>query len=80
MELPIEIQKIIQDYARPMTRPTWKLGCYFNIEYKLFNYLIRSQSRDYKIRRIVRNFGYMYHAFYLMDMTEYEDEEDEDIL
>ncbi len=64
----------------PLTRPDWKLGCYFNKEYKLFEYLIHSQSRDYKIRRIVRNFGYMYHAFYLMDMNDYEDEEDEVIL
>jgi hypothetical protein len=80
MELPIEIQKNIQDYARPMTRPTWRQGCFFAITFPFFEYLIHSTSRDYKIKRIVRNFGYMYHAFYLMDMNDYEDEEDEVIL
>jgi hypothetical protein len=29
MELPIEIQRIINDYARPITRPDWRKGCYF---------------------------------------------------
>lgn len=29
MELPIEIQRIINDYAKPITRPDWKKGCYF---------------------------------------------------
>ncbi len=30
MELPIELQMIINEYAKPMTRPDWRKGCYFN--------------------------------------------------
>ena len=28
MEFPIEIQMLINDYARPMTRPDWRKGSY----------------------------------------------------
>ncbi len=30
MELPIEIQMLINDYARPMTRPDWRQGSYIS--------------------------------------------------
>jgi len=30
MELPIELQMIINEYAKPITRPDWRKGCYFN--------------------------------------------------
>jgi len=56
MNMPLEISKIIQDYARPLTRPTWKSGCYFFIQHHCFMYLIHSTARDYKIRRIIHNF------------------------
>jgi len=80
MNMPLEISRIIQDYARPYTRATWKLGCAFAIEYKLFNYIIHSVSRDYKIRRIIHNFTFIYHAFYNTNMIDYEDDYEEDIL
>ncbi len=28
MEFPIEIQMLINDYLRPMTRPDWRKGSY----------------------------------------------------
>ena len=28
MEFPIEIQMLINDYLRPMTRPDWRQGSY----------------------------------------------------
>ena len=28
MELPLELQMIINDYARPVSRPDWKKGSY----------------------------------------------------
>ena len=28
MELPLELQMIINDYARPIGRPDWRLGSY----------------------------------------------------
>ena len=28
MEFPIEIQMLINDYARPMTRPDWRKGSF----------------------------------------------------
>ena len=30
MEFPLEIQNIINEYAKPCTRPDWKDGCYFS--------------------------------------------------
>lgn len=33
MYLPRELQKYIQDYARPVTRWDWKLGCAFHRTY-----------------------------------------------
>jgi hypothetical protein len=30
MEFPQEIQNIINEYAKPCTRPDWKEGCYFS--------------------------------------------------
>jgi len=30
MEFPIEIQMLINDYARPMTRPDWRQGSYLS--------------------------------------------------
>ena len=62
--MPIELQQIIQDYARPITRLDWKSGCYFAKEFPLFDYLIRSIARDFKIKRIISNFGFINHAFY----------------
>ena len=33
MELPIELQMIINEYAKPLTRPDWKKGSYYNRMY-----------------------------------------------
>jgi len=30
MEFPLEIQNLINEYAKPITRPDWKEGCYFS--------------------------------------------------
>ena len=30
MELPIDIQMIINEYAKPLSRPDWKKGSYYN--------------------------------------------------
>lgn len=29
MEFPTDIQKIINEYAKPLTRPDWRKGCYY---------------------------------------------------
>ena len=34
MEFPIEIQILINDYARPLTRPDWKKGSFINKNYR----------------------------------------------
>lgn len=33
MELPIELQNLINEYAKPLTRPDWKKGSYYNKMY-----------------------------------------------
>lgn len=30
MELPMDIQRLINEYAKPLTRPDWRKGSYFN--------------------------------------------------
>ena len=30
MEFPQDIQNIINEYAKPITRPDWRKGCYFS--------------------------------------------------
>lgn len=56
MFLPIEIQQHINEYAKSITRPDWRQGCYFFSQHHCFIYLIHSTARAYKIRRIIRNF------------------------
>ena len=34
MEFPIEIQRLINDYARPRTRPDWRKGSYIRSHYR----------------------------------------------
>lgn len=72
MELPQDVLYIIKEYSMPLSRGDWKQGSYAFREYVLYAYLIRTIARDYKIRRIVRNFGHMYASFMMMD--DYEDD------
>jgi len=30
MELPDDILNIIREYSKPLTRPDWREGCYYN--------------------------------------------------
>ena len=34
MEFPVEIQMLIKDYLRPMTRPDWRQGSFITRHYK----------------------------------------------
>ena len=36
MEFPIEIQMLINAYAKPMTRPDWRKGSFINITYRSY--------------------------------------------
>jgi hypothetical protein len=67
MEFPIEIQMLINDYARPMTRPDWRKGNnilrtlrlhvgggYQNWNPEYYCYIFRDQivnKKNYKIYR-----------------------------
>lgn len=38
MELPDDVLNIIKEYSKPLTRPDWRLGCYYNrFPYRIFN-------------------------------------------
>ncbi len=67
MQLPDDILVIIKEYSKSITRPDWRQGSYYKQNYSLFNYLIQQIAREYKIRRLVRNFGLMYHAFFVSE-------------
>ena len=44
MEFPIEIQMKINEYAKPMTRPDWKKGCYiYRVIGDIFAYILESR-------------------------------------
>ena len=30
MELPYDVLNIIKEFSNPITRPDWRLGCYYN--------------------------------------------------
>jgi hypothetical protein len=71
MELPIEIQRLINDYARPMTRPDWRKGSYYNratyiIYYKRSYY---NKKHKYTFDQLVRclyifrNLSSAYHIY-----------------
>lgn len=49
MEFPIEIQMLINDYARPLTRPDWRKGSSINRDYRSWGgQLGRLNIRDFK--------------------------------
>jgi hypothetical protein len=63
MELPIELQMIIKEYSRPITRPDWREGCYCNrFTYECYDY-------DYP-------FKYVIHSVYKVEKTMYASYDD----
>ncbi len=54
MKLPDDIVKIIREYSKPMTRPDWRKGCYYNKKYKCyginysFKYIVILMYRLYR--------------------------------
>jgi hypothetical protein len=80
MNFPIEIQEIINDYARPMTRPDWFRGSYISRRLtKLPN--LKGQLAKQIILRAVRfaelpddDDTRMYGLFYFDDILEQFDE------
>ena len=61
MEFPIEIQRLINEYAKPCTRPDWKKGCFFNRCIIRYNQLSRDTTR-YKFKEII-NVVYCRHIY-----------------
>lgn len=70
MELPQDVLDIIREFSKPITRPDWRQGSYFKINFNLYHYLIKQIAREYKIRRIIVNFGTMYHAFFMYEIDD----------
>jgi hypothetical protein len=58
MEFPIEIQRIINEYAKPCTRPDWRMGCYYNRCILHYNQWSRCTCR-YKYKDIINT---LYHT------------------
>ena len=56
MEFPIEIQRLINEYAKPVTRPDWKKGCYFNRRpYFVSRHGLRNyNTNEYYLKDIIR--------------------------
>jgi len=70
MQLPDDILDIIREYSKPVTRGDWKKGSYLKRNYNLYNCLIKQISREFKIRRLVINFGLIYHAFFVSELED----------
>ena len=50
MEFPIEIQMLINAYAKPMTRPDWRKGSFINITYRSWwGQLCRLDITEFKL-------------------------------
>ena len=57
MYMPIELSNLINEYAKPITRPDWRKGCYTNRLFRL----------DENNHIILYDFGYfIYFQHYLM--------------
>lgn len=67
MYLPDDLLKIIKEFSMPITRGDWKHGSYFKRNFNLYHYLIQQIAREYRIRRIIVNFGFMYHSFFIYE-------------
>jgi hypothetical protein len=65
MEIPQDVLILIKEFSKPISRPDWRQGCFFKINYHLYNYLIRMIYREYKIRKISSNWYTYFH--FLMD-------------
>jgi len=52
MEFPIEIQRLINEYAKPCTIPDWRKGCYYNRRVIQYNQISRCTSR-YSFKRCI---------------------------
>jgi len=61
MELPYDVLKIIKEYSQPLTRPDWRLGCYYNRR----SYFILGgyMSFDHIIFTVFR-IAYLHYAHY----------------
>lgn len=70
MELPQDVLDIIREYSKPLTKGDWRQGSYFKRNFNLYNCLIKQISREFKIRRLVRNFGLIYHAFFMFEIED----------
>jgi hypothetical protein len=55
MFLPLELQKHINEYAKPICRLDWREGCYFNRHSLFFKYLIKGKLNRFLLRRIENN-------------------------
>jgi hypothetical protein len=51
MELPDDVLMIIKEYSKPITRPDWRLGCYYN-------------RRTYYILGENMSFGHIIHIIF----------------
>ena len=70
MHLPDDVLGIIKEFSMPLSRGDWKKGSYLKINFNLYECLIKQISREYKIRRLIRNFGLIYHAFFMTEIEE----------
>lgn len=63
MELPEDVLMIIKEYAQPITRPDWRLGCYYNrFPYRIYNIKYKFKYFVLLIYRM-----YRYHILNLHD-------------
>jgi hypothetical protein len=74
MELPDDILMIIREYSKPLTRPDWRLGSYFNrIKYYVlggieipFGQVIFTAFRIAFLNYVTSKDFYIYNTLYII--------------
>jgi len=74
MELPEDVLMIIREYSKPLTRPDWRLGCYYNrIKYYVlsgieipFGQVIFTAFRMAFLNYVTYKDTYIYNTLYII--------------
>jgi hypothetical protein len=76
MNMPEELQKIINDYARPLTRPDWRRGANFNINNDWVRRLVYNFLTD-KAYRLANDNNILYYEYDRYIQEQYGEEIDQ---
>ena len=70
MNMPEELQKIINDYARPLTRPDWRNGSNFKINKSWIRNIVYNFLTE-KAHQLANNNNLLYYDYDIFIQDQY---------